>query len=441
MGSKHKDKKKQKQDNPDPQLDLDQSQQDNNDNNNFVETEPKKIKNKNKEETLDVKIQTVHTDPDKISPLVGYFSSSFNPFKDSKYSSEVNVYQNVKRSNRFEMVVKPNGSEVNFVGTNYSGEAAAPQLCTYALGVLDKDTQTLKIVPITSNKIFRLEPNFGGSDASQDEAQQIPKDEVNREERAQKLRLLDKMFSTKKTNTRNKKLDSLRQKQDPSAKQDLDKSLEDVKVNTEALDAGTTNARNIPFHDMSASAPEKVYPLEKIIEKGEWDYLGDLLNITHGAEVTPDAYPIFVCNRVHRLKDIKDEYEKGTVASVLQYITHLIKYKDMHSMDHYRKVKNHKFPSILEEKFRTMFEPSSQRLTAEKNKFLISHVLVLSLFVDGFRSDTTDIAKDLKIPNVELRAHWLELGCKLVREKDTVFATLPLPLTFPVRRQKKRKWF
>lgn len=149
MGSKHKDKKKQKQDNP--QLDLDEFQQDQTENNNIVEKAPKKIKTK--KETLDVKIQTVSTDPNKFSPLVGYFSSSFNPFKDSKGTSEVNVYQNVKRSNRFQVVVKPNGSEVNFVGTNYSGEAAAPQLCTYALGVLDKDTQTLKIVPITSNKV------------------------------------------------------------------------------------------------------------------------------------------------------------------------------------------------------------------------------------------------------------------------------------------------
>ena len=41
-----------------------------------------------------------------------------------------------------------------FLGTNYSGEAAAPQICTYALGVLDKETQTLRIVPITSNKVY-----------------------------------------------------------------------------------------------------------------------------------------------------------------------------------------------------------------------------------------------------------------------------------------------
>lgn len=84
-------------------------------------------------------------------------------------------------------------------------------------------------------------------------------------------------------------------------------------------------------------------------------------------------------------------------------------------------------------------EPGAKRLAAEKYKFLISHVLVLTLFVDGYKSDTSDIAKDLKISVVDLRKHWAELGCKLVREKSTTFATLPLPLTFPVIRQKKRK--
>ncbi|KAK1367383.1 hypothetical protein POM88_042944 [Heracleum sosnowskyi] len=48
----------------------------------------------------------VHTDPDKNSPLVGYFPTSFDPFKDSGDSSEVNVYKNVKRSSRFQVVVK-----------------------------------------------------------------------------------------------------------------------------------------------------------------------------------------------------------------------------------------------------------------------------------------------------------------------------------------------
>ena len=51
-------------------------------------------------------------------------------------------------------------------------------------------------------QIFRLEPNFGESDTTQDEAQQILKDEVSREERTQNLRRLDTMFSTKKTITK-----------------------------------------------------------------------------------------------------------------------------------------------------------------------------------------------------------------------------------------------
>lgn len=104
----------------------------------------------------------------------------------------------------------------------------------------------------------------------------------------------------------NHELESLPQKQDPISKKDSEKLLEEVKVNTEALKAaGNSNLFNIPYYDMSASTPDKAYPLEKIIEKEEWDCLGDLLNLSPGAKLTPDTYPIFVCNRVQKLDDIK----------------------------------------------------------------------------------------------------------------------------------------
>lgn len=124
----------------------------------------KKIKKKKKKETIDVKIQTLREQSDKTSPLVGYFPTGFDPLKNGPIEAEaagppehsVRVYRNVKRNNRLQVVVSPNGSQVDFVGTNYSGEGAAPQLCTYALGVLDKATQTLKIVPIAANKVKTL---------------------------------------------------------------------------------------------------------------------------------------------------------------------------------------------------------------------------------------------------------------------------------------------
>lgn len=230
----------------------------------------------------------------------------------------------------------------------------------------------------------------------------------------------------------NTKLESLPQKQDPISKKDLEKSLEDVKVNTKALKAAeNTHAPNIPCYDMSASTPDKAYPLEKIIDKEAWDCLGDLLNFSPGAKLTPDAYPIFVCNRVQKLEDIKDEHEKRTVAGVLQYMTHLIKYKDKHSFD-CKSVKNHKFPSIIEEKFRTLFNESSSRsLSSRKRKLLINYVLVLTLFVDGYQSDAADIAKDLRTDVEELKKQYERLGCKIVNENSVLLATLPVPLKIP----------
>lgn len=50
-------------------------------------------------------------------------------------------------------MVTPNGTNVDFVGTNYTGEATTGQSCNFALGVLDKATQTLKILPVASNKV------------------------------------------------------------------------------------------------------------------------------------------------------------------------------------------------------------------------------------------------------------------------------------------------
>ncbi|KAK1363295.1 DNA-directed RNA polymerase I subunit rpa49 [Heracleum sosnowskyi] len=383
---------------PEPQIQVVEFE----DNEKIVEKEHKKV---TKRKTIDIKIQTINESSDKMSPVVGYFPSSFDPCKDSE-PPEVNLYRTLEEKSRMQVVVNVKGSD-----------------------------------------IFRLEPKIAKSestqdedDATQDEAREKFKDDVTVEEKINKRRLTDVMYSTKKTRNKIKKSGLLHQKEDPGSKHDLEKVLEEVKVNAKALDAGTTNARNIPFYDTSASTPEKAYPLEKIIEKGEWDYLSDLLNyISQGAEVTPDAYPTFVCSRIHKLENIKDEYEKSKVAAVLQYITHLIKYKNKHSGDRNKSVNNHKFPSILEAKLRTMFELNSGRLSAEKRNLLISHVLVLTLYVDGYRSDTSDIARDLKMSPVELRTHYGNLGCKFLLKKSASFATLTVPLKLKELRGKKKR--
>lgn len=411
----------------------------------------KEKKKRSLEETLDVQIKAISENPEKkTSPIIGYFPSGFDPLKNSeesgsnpRASSSLKVYKDASRNPknpRVEVVVGVAGSTVNFVGTNYSGEGGTPQLCNYALGVLDKETRVLKMVPIAANKIFRLEPRVAGLEQPENE---MPDAADTTAEKAEKFRNVTRMYSTKKNIRKDEKRETLRQTGDPGAQEDMDHKLKGIKVKMEALEAiaSTANARNIPPYDLEADVVEMAYPLDKIILKGEWDYLQDIFELVQGgSELNPDVYPSFVCNRVHNLQKAKDESSSRRLGGILTYITHLIKFKDRHSMDGVSSAKNHKLPTILSQKFSTMFaSPKDKRIPDDKLNLLISYVLVLSLFADDFRSDPSDMAKDLRMNPLTLRTHYGYIGCKFVRENQVLVATLPLPLEFQTIKRKRRR--
>ncbi|KAI9161308.1 hypothetical protein LWI28_016217 [Acer negundo] len=408
-------------------------------------------------ERIKATIQFVPDQPNKTPPLVGYFPSGFDPNKtqnrengenpdgeSSSAAARVRVYRNMNerrnKTGKLELVVSPAGSGVDFVGTSYSGEAIAPQLCQYAVGVLDKKGQTLKIVPIASNKIFRLEPRVGGSDVADKEA--TANVELTSEQAVNVRAMLDTRYGTKKSLRQSKKMNALKKENDPESQKDLEEKIQSVKINKEALESTSAEAiLNVPPYDSSATTPELAYPLDKIVLKGEWDFLQDIYQqLDAGAELAPNAYPSFVCNRIHKVYDSKDEVERKTLSCIFSYITHLVKFKDQNSMDGAASAKNHRIPSILRQKFSTKFSnPESRRLSDDKIHLLISYVLVLTLHADGFRTCPTDIAKDLRMSEVKLRDHFEKLGCKLKREKNMLFASLPVPLQFPKPRQRRRR--
>lgn len=94
---------------------------------------------------------------------------------------------------------------------------------------------------------------------------------------------------------------------DPESRKDLEQKIKSMKVNTDALESATTESvLNIPPYNSSATTPEEAYPLEKIILRGEWDFLQDIYKLLQdGEEVKSTAYPSFICNRVHRLEEIQ----------------------------------------------------------------------------------------------------------------------------------------
>ncbi|XP_071691555.1 uncharacterized protein [Rutidosis leptorrhynchoides] len=398
------------------------------------------------EEKMEVKIETVSSISDKSLPLIGYFPSGYDQVKRKRTEEpRVRLLKHVKRSNRLQLVVSPNqSSQVNFVGTNYSGETAAQQVCSYALGVFDKQTQTLKIVQIEANKIFRMEPRFGDEDNVIDETSKVVDNETTVEDTQLKYN-----FSTKKSERMAKIKKAQLAYRDPEAQEDLNNKMLDVMFNKEALKTSLetiSTACNIPPHDMSATTPHEAYPLHKIITKGEWRYLSDIAELLkEGKSLTPEFYPLFVCNRTYKFEGAKNEDAKG-LACIFSYINHLIKFNDMHhSMDDHSRdglslVKNHKFPSILTQKFNDMFvDPESKKLTNARRGLLISYVLVLTLFVDDFKTKFTDIASDLKMKPGALRDYFKMLGCKFIRENNITLATLPAPLKFPEVRIRGRR--
>ncbi|XP_060216018.1 uncharacterized protein LOC132643574 [Lycium barbarum] len=444
--AKPKEKKKQDDQNPNQER-QDKMDDDTQDTQHQEIDQEKSNKKKNKKKKHTVTIETVAENPNNISPIVGYFPSGYDPLKNNNkvVDEEVStkLYRNVKRSNRLQLVVSPNGSQVDFVGTNYSGEATSAQLCTYSLGVLDKETQTLKIVPIAANKIIRLEPRVRGSEVPETEdPDTVKQDQLTAEERNDKMRDLTQMYSSKKSIRQARKLDSLRQQEDTGNQEEFDRNIAGA-INKEALEVAVTteNARNIPPYDLAATTPQLAYPLDRIIFNGEWDYLLDVFELTKaGADMTLDLYPSFVCNRSYKLDHIQDEYEKKRLAGIFAFITHLVKFKDKHSMDGVSSAKHHKIPVILFQKFSSLFAVTdSKRLPDDKLNLLVSYVLVLTLIADDFRSDPTDIAKDLRMNAVALRVHYEYLGCKFVKEKNVLLATLPVPLQFPTLRRKRRR--
>lgn len=104
-----------------------------------------------------------------------------------------------------------------------------------------------------------------------------------------------------------KKLHSLKLDNDPDSQKDLDGKIKEVVINKEALESTEPQSiLNIPPYNTAATSPEEAYPVDKIIFKGEWNFLKDIYELLQKeTEVSWDAYPTFISNRIHKLRQIQ----------------------------------------------------------------------------------------------------------------------------------------
>ncbi|XP_078429520.1 DNA binding / DNA-directed RNA polymerase [Wolffia australiana] len=413
-------------------------------------------KKKSKKKQLNVRVEAVTESADRSAPLVGYFPSGYDPLKGAEEGQEpkIRVFRHPQRAARLELVVSPrlnDGSESNveFVGTSYTGEATNPQFCTYALGVINKETQSLRIVPIAANKIFRLEPRVKGK--SEEELQ---KEDPPAESMLEKRILLTNLYGSKRHKTVvNRRSTLKKQMEDPNAKESLENQMKGVEVNKEAFVGSSGNTfSHIPPHDLTATSPEKAYIIDEIIQKREWNHLLDVFYNLESTESSSESweqkgYPTFVCNRIQKLKEIQDEEEKRKLAGILSYITHLLKFLEIASqprktiVEEHGSSTNHRIPRITYNKFVGLFiDRDSCNMPFEGKNLLISYLLVLTLFADNFKTEPLDIAQDLKMTFLNLKPMYQLLGCQFQQEgRLNVSITLRVPLQLPELQKKRRR--
>ncbi|CAH8255761.1 unnamed protein product [Arabidopsis lyrata] len=115
-------------------------------------------------------------------------------------------------------------------------------------------------------------------------------------------------------------------------------------------------ARKIPPYDASANTPREAYPLDKIIEKEEWDFV--------------------------QQESVADDSEKQMFSVALSLLTHLVKFKDKNSTDGLDSAKGHKFRGIIRQKCLSLFKDpvpkKYEKIPIDKANLLIRYVLVLA---------------------------------------------------------------
>uniref|UniRef100_A0A0E0MH71 phosphatidate phosphatase n=1 Tax=Oryza punctata TaxID=4537 RepID=A0A0E0MH71_ORYPU len=423
---------------------------------------PKKKEKKNSKKQEDInKREVVHVTVDAsltgaaasagAAPVVAYFPTGYDPMaaaaaggggRKGKEAPRTRLFRQTKHPSRIELVVGAapgGGGGPDFVGRSYAGEAVLPQLTGYALGVLDKASGTLKIVPIAANK----KPAHSQHSGAVGEAGSSAGDADL------KVQNITKVFGTQKDKAKDIKWQSLNeQRNDPSAFMDLDLGNADTSVG--ANESQEPTVRNIPPYDPAADTSERAYLFDEIIPKSIRPHLMDIVGHFESGEISSKGYGSFVSNRVNKLQELQGE-DREKLAWILSYITHLLSLLARNSSMSKRHRKENQatsgpvIPQYVYRKMLLMFtEPGSSILSTEKHELLINYILVLTLYVDDFRSDPKDICEDLKMTRQMIKPYYDQLGCKSSSAdafKSTVM-TLPAPLKFPkeATRRKRRRF-
>lgn len=127
--------------------------------NKIIEMESVASEKRRKKKRVETKMDYVPRMDGFGNPYVAFFPSGFDPLQKTENEeeggarAEAVAYRNPKPMSRQQELVVQTQEDVDFVGSNYLGEAAGWQPCDYLLGVFDKTKGYLKLMSLAGEKV------------------------------------------------------------------------------------------------------------------------------------------------------------------------------------------------------------------------------------------------------------------------------------------------
>ncbi|KAK3048859.1 DNA-directed RNA polymerase I subunit rpa49 [Extremus antarcticus] len=220
-------------------------------------------------------------------------------------------------------------------------------------------------------------------------------------------------------------------------------------------------SKPIPKPNLAAESVEDVYPFDTLVPPAD----AKLLHVRDWQEKTKNDAAIDFKHRfpAYRVQDL-GKTDQILRLKALKYLQLLLEFHDLlpSSGRNGRKVpkkdvldaKLASWPPTLVASVRTRFADSTNALTKWHMQNLHAHICALSLFADGWVTDTSNLRDDLRLDAKETVQFFRELGCRIAaptegererwgikkgQEKSVKVARLRLPLEFPKARSAVRR--
>ncbi|KAJ9528626.1 hypothetical protein QJQ45_020399 [Haematococcus lacustris] len=411
-----------------------------------------------------------------VAPAGTQACSCYFPAGQPPTAAQFSLYaleqSNAKRGKLYTMVGQQD--RMQWVGRS-QGEDYAPgaQPVNQVLGVLDKQTGQLSLLPLCGGRVMRMEPRLPGLNYSMDASQAAgAEEEEGPETREQRLaankKLVDSFGSTRRRRqltareegvVRVEKLgdaagtlsDLLTQVASDAAAQGLTK---------QQVAAAATDVRLLPPYVLDASSPEEAYPLSTLIppDVGAALRIGKLLGAAESAESLQTLREKkwvheAVLDRIVLLKD-PDAAQVKRRARLLMFLSALLQLKaarpnlavDLADGGLERLARSLHLNNDLLEPLLTLFYHTSMEgnrtrytLSKEGEVRMVAFICVTSLLVEHNATlapaQFSTLAGALRMPTDKLVARFREVGatCTPARAVKDVEADTAAPLVAPGR--------